>query len=347
MLVYCLIFLVYGLAFAKESDWSERLQGEFAAIDAESDGALGVYVKRLGDGEEASYQGERAWYLSSTTKVPVAVFLLRQVERGEISLDQEAILKETDFVDGAGELQRMKPGTRVSVRRLLRNMLVQSDSSATDILVRLLGEEALNDFLEEMGGFSRFTTILQVRFDAYGELHPKATSLTNLDFIALKREKGFSRRRAAFARKIGVDEEDLQAPSLEEAFERYYRRGINSGSLTGYGKFLERLVRGELLSSQHTKLLLSHMQSITTGERRLKAGFPEGAVFAQKTGTQVRRICNMGVLDPVVKRVVIAACVEKFSNQAAAERVLRRVGAVIGSTEKKYLRPARLSASGM
>jgi beta-lactamase class A len=48
----------------------------------------------------------------------------------------------------------------------------------------------------------------------------------------------------------------------------------------------------------HTALVLDAMERITTGDRRIKAGLPAGVSFAQKTGTQISRACNVGVVHP-------------------------------------------------
>lgn len=307
--------------------WQGPLEAKLAELDRAAPGELGVYVKRLKDGAVVSYQSARPWYLSSTVKVPVAVALLKKVESGQLSLSQQLTLQRSDYVDGAGELQRTKPGTKFSVRSLLERMLVHSDSTATDMLIRLIGVDYLNDFLGD--GFGELTTILQVRYDAYGELHPKATRLSNTDFIEFKRARDYKERVGVFAGRLGLKRDDLVAQTIEEAFERYYRRGYNSSTLDAYGELLEKLVKGKLLNPEHTKMVLGFMEKITTGERRLKAGLPRGTEFAQKTGTQIGRICNAGVVNPSGDAVVVIACVEKFTNQANAEALLKSVGSAM------------------
>jgi beta-lactamase class A len=323
------LFLILAV-FAQGASWQEPLESRLAALDESAPGSLGVFVKRLKDGQTVSYHGDRPWYLSSTVKAPVAVALLKKVEKGELSLSQQLTLRASDYVDGAGDLQRTKPGTRFTVRSLLERMLVHSDSSAADMLIRLIGADYLNAFLGN--GFGQITTILQVRYDAFGELHPKAKTLANTDFIEFKRVRDYGERLGVFRRRLGLARNELRAPSIKAAFERYYERGLNSASLEAYGELLEKLVKGELLNAENTKMLLGFMERITTGERRLKAGFPKGTEFAQKTGTQVGRICNMGVVRPSGDALVVAACVEKFSDQAGAENLLKRVGKALVET---------------
>jgi beta-lactamase class A len=48
-------------------------------------------------------------------------------------------------------------------------------------------------------------------------------------------------------------------------------------------------------------MILSHginMREIATGTHRIQAGLPPGTAFAPKTGTQLERACNLGVIDP-------------------------------------------------
>ena len=321
----CLALAACGAAQSQEES---RLQSQLEELDAETDGELGVFVKRAGGDGAVTHDASRPWYLSSTIKVPVAIVLMLEVEAGRIPLDRELTLKESDAVDGAGELQGRPAGSKVSVGELLEKMLVQSDSTATDLLIREVGEGRLNAFLRSRG-FGEATTLLQVRYDAYGELHPDARKLTNRDFIELKRT-GADERHAAFAEKIGVPESELRAGSVAEAFERYYRKGLNSAPLDAFGRLLEDLVEGRLLSGESTKLILRHMLAVTTGERRIKAGLPGGTPFAQKTGTQIARICNVGIVEPgEPDALIVAACVEKFSSQSDAEAVLARVGRLV------------------
>jgi len=314
-------------------------------MDAKSAGNLGVYLKEIKTGDEVAYQAERPWYLSSTTKVPIAIALLREVEAGKISLSQKLVLQSSDYVDGAGELLSRKPGESFTVSFLLNRMLTLSDSSATDMLVRLVGEEKVNAFVAEQGGFGKLTTILGVRYGAFGELHPNAAKLTNLDYLSFKKGKTYDERLQLFAQGIGVNRTALRATSIEAAFERYYAKGENSASLKAFGLMLEKLKTGKLLNAKHTKLMLDTMAKTTTGSQRIKAALPAGAVFAQKTGTQVGRICNVGLVNSTLPdALVVAACVEKFSSFADAEKLLREVGEVVADWCKGKCGKSTLSA---
>jgi beta-lactamase class A len=312
------------------TDWVGALTEELERIDRRMPGDVGVFVKHLGEGRELQRGGERSWYLASTIKVPVAIAVLEKVAAGGLTLSEKVTLKDTDFIDGAGDLKLQPAGKRFTVAELLAKSIENSDSIATDMLIGLVGVDELNRRIQAWtgGGFGPITTIQQVRRDVYGALHPGAADLTSRDLMKLREAQAGEPRLRAFAEALGIARSELAADSFEAAFERYYATGKNSARLEAFASILEKLVRGELLTAEHTALLLKHMERITTGSRRIQAGLPPGASFAQKTGTQIRRACNVGVLNPRSGKdaVVVAACAAEFENLKQAEEALRGLG---------------------
>lgn len=309
------------------SDLAERIE----QIDEQMTGRLGVYVKRLDNGEELNHRTDRDWYLASTIKIPLAIALLQQVEEGELSLTQKLILAESDYVDGSGELLYADPGTEYTLDQLIQRSTEHSDSTATDMLIRLVGEDAFNQRLSDAiaeEGFNRITTIVQVRSDAYAEVHANAAALTNMDFIHLRRADTLDERYERLLEKLEIEPEEANATSLFDAFDRYYERGINAGDLAAMGKVLENLVRGDYLNADNTERLLGYMRNVNTGDQRIKAGLPNGAQFAHKTGTQINRACNVGILnsDSPENAVVVAACAEGHGNVVNAEKAFADLG---------------------
>lgn len=313
------------------------LQEKIGQIDEETPGNLGVYIKNLENGQIVNYNADRLWYLASTVKIPLAIAILQKVEKGELSLDDELTLDESDKVDGSGDLIWQEPGTTYTIETLLSKMLKNSDSTATDMLIRFVGADRLNRQIREnmvSEGLEPITTILQVRYDAYGEMHENAANLSNLEIISLKGVVSLSERLNELLRLLSIDENNLQAPTIVEAFERYYERKLNSGRLDTMGLLLERLLEGELLSEEHTGLLLDIMEGATTGDRRIKAGLPEGTRFSHKTGTQIGRACNTGVVYPQngEKPIIVAACMEKHLAVREAEEAFEKIGRSLAET---------------
>jgi beta-lactamase class A len=314
------------------TDWIPELEKRLSGIENSLDGSFGIYIKHLGDNRSLGHNTDRPWYLASTTKIPIAVAVLRKTETGEISLDDELILSESDFVDGAGDILRQKPGTAYKISVLLEKMIQDSDNSATDMLFRLIGEEELNQVVRETmvaEGFNRITSILQVRHDAFSEFHENARNLSNLDILFVNSSRCRDERMSRLANRLAINANELRAGSIVEAFERYYQRHLNSGNLEAMGLLLERLYRGELLSQENTRYLLDVMAGVRTGDRRIKAGLSSGYRFYHKTGTQINRTVHVGIIHPVEGShghpVIVAACVNS-SSLADAERALMQIG---------------------
>ncbi len=322
-----------GVPAARSSSSAmDALHSRVAAIDGAMAGSLGVYVKDLRTGDELEYNADRPWYLSSTIKVPVAIAVLAQVEAGALDLQQTLELKESDFVDGAGRMLFEEPGTRHGIADLLRRSIVESDSTATDMLLREVGERQLQRSLARWAtGFGTITPILDVRYAVYGQLHPGVANLGNRQLVSLRQAEAGEPRLAALAQLLGVERSELGNVAFDDLFESYYATGANSASLTGFGRLLERLARGELLEPSNGALLLDHMRVIETGSRRIQAGLPAGFTFAQKTGTQIQRACNVGIVERNREpRLIVAACAERFGDLRRAEQSFRQLGDALG-----------------
>ncbi len=307
------------------------LGDRFERIDDDLDGQLGVYVQRLSDGAEARHRVDRPWYLASTVKVPLAVVALRQVETGTLALDQRLTLTAADYVDGGGALLYAEPGTVFSLRNLLERMIRDSDNTATDMVIRLVGEENANARMRALipdRPLNPVTTLLQVRQDAYGTIHDDVANLTNWDFIEIRAAGEEPRRYQVLMDKLAISADQAQLPSVRDAFERYYEEGLNSGRLDTLGAWLHQLAEGNLLNREHTALLLGFMSDLNTGKNRIQAGLPKGTPFAHKTGTQIARACDAGLIYPTdpERAVVVVTCAEGFNDLDDAEAAFRRVG---------------------
>lgn len=307
------------------------LRDTFERIDDDLDGRLGVYVKRIRDGAEVRHRVDRPWYLASTIKVPLAVVALRQVEKGTLELDQRLTLTAADYVDGGGTLLYAEPGTVFSLRTLLERMIRDSDNTATDMVIRLVGEEEANARMRALISerpLNPVTTLLQVRRDAYGTIHDDVANLTNWDFIEIRAAGAEARRYQVLMDKLAISADQARLPSVRDAFERYYEEGLNSGRLGTLGAWLQQLAEGNLLNREHTALLLGFMSDLNTGKNRIQAGLPEGTPFAHKTGTQIARACDAGLIHPTdpERAVVVVTCAEGFDDLDDAETAFRRVG---------------------
>lgn len=221
------LFALSIAAVAQADDWRPVLQKEIEAIDQDFSGDLGVYIRHLGTGQQVAHNTDQDWYLASTTKIPLAIVLMQKAENEGLDLAQKLTLRASDYVDGTGDLLWVDPGASYSLEELNRRSIVDSDSTATDMLIRFLGETSLNEEAARLvpEGLGPITTILQVRYDAYSEVHPRVSVLSNRDFIDLKTANTYKSRYGMLLEKLDITASEADANGVREAFERYYQRG--------------------------------------------------------------------------------------------------------------------------
>lgn len=114
-----------------------------AARAAEKGGmVVGVSVLHLESGRRAAHRGGERFQMASVFKVPVAIATLGAVGKGALGLDQEVEIRKADRREVGPLWDEWKPGTRVTVARMVDVMLVHSDNTAADRLIALLGGPA-------------------------------------------------------------------------------------------------------------------------------------------------------------------------------------------------------------
>jgi len=316
--------------------WAADLEGRLRAIDARYAGDIGVYVHHIGRDESWGFRADETWYLASGVKVPVAIAVMREIEQGWLTLDTRVTLQVTDFVDGAGQTNSHRAGTRLPISYLLEQMIIHSDNTATDVLIRTVGLGQVNAVAAELIAAQgvQITSLADVRRRTYGMLHSGAAGLSSQDLLALQRAGSGQARVDKLAQLLAVRRGDFLLPDLDSAFESYYATHANSATLRDYGRMLTSLQEGLALDPDSTRYLLGVMNRVQTGRQRIRAGLPAGASFAHKTGTQYRRLCDSGIvtMPPVAGtrpvQVVIAACVRGTAG-ATGERALRDIGAAV------------------
>ena len=141
-------------ACAAPAQTLDALQKEMGRVSAVAGGVAGAAAIHVESGRAASWNGAMRFPMASTFKVAVALQLLHRVDTEEVRLDQMVELKPVDLHPGSGALTSLlnKPGIMLSVQNLMDLMLLVSDNSATDVLLRLAGGvEAVNERLRTLG----------------------------------------------------------------------------------------------------------------------------------------------------------------------------------------------------
>lgn len=131
-----------------------ELDARFAAIRATlgPGGRLGVAAIDTGSGREIGFDSGSRYGMASTFKLPLAGFVLKLVERGELSLDDELPFGPSDPLDNSPTVEANLALGRLPVRQLCAGIVEVSDNSAANILLRRTGGPvALTRFLRACG----------------------------------------------------------------------------------------------------------------------------------------------------------------------------------------------------
>ncbi|WP_340647078.1 class A beta-lactamase [Phenylobacterium sp.] len=247
-----------------------KLTTEVSEIaDRARPGVLGVGLMNLESAETWDFNGERRFPMQSVFKAPLGAAVLAEVDAGRLRLDDPITLTEGDLSPPLSPIADAYPVRRdYTVRELLTAATGASDNTAADVLMKKIGGPGavtawlVGEKIEELR-IDRYERQLQPDSIGMASFRP-AWKGQQAYMAAFNTVPPATRRRAAAA--YLADPQDTATP-----------RGV----LT----FLDKLDDGELISPASKTLLLQIMTQTTTGQDRLKAGFPSGSSLAHKTGT--------------------------------------------------------------
>jgi beta-lactamase class A len=248
----------------------EALEARIGAIAPEAGGTVGVCVLHLESGRGASLHGGQALPMASVFKLPVAIELLRRVDRGALSLDQKVALSPGDMRFHSLIAERARAGSvTMSIGELLEAMIVDGDNTAADRLLPLAGgPEVITAQLEEAG----FPDIrvdrseAELAFDFSGVSNPPPRATWSLAVL-----------RAAID---GVPEEARRA-----AYSRFLNDPRDTATPDAMVQLLRSVQEGRRLSKESRERLLKLMSKTRAGPDRLRGKLPSGTPVAHRTGT--------------------------------------------------------------
>ena len=284
-----------------------RLQQKLDALAQRArPGTLGVAVLDLQNGVEAGVHAAQAFPMMSVFKAPVAAAVLACVDAGKLSLQQQVTLTRADVISGSAvpSIGAHFRGERMTftVEQLLKAAVSESDSTAADALVKVVGGPQM------VTAFLRAHGIDGMRVD--------------LD------EAGVGR----VFQDLEPGQEIPANESAQASLERY-RRGFkaflaaptNRSTPDAAVLFLRKLHGHELLTPASTQHLLDLMAAQTI-PNRLREGVPRGVRLADKAGTsysldgRTAAFNDIGILSGPDGHTVIVAAFLTDSHASEAQR---------------------------
>lgn len=132
-----------------------ELEAEIAKIAEEARGKVGVAAVVLETGEAAFLNADDRYPMQSVYKLPISMAVMEQVRLAKLNLNQEIGVVPDEFVRKgmASPLRDRNPnGGKFTIRELIRLALVESDGTASDVLMRVAGGASeIQNYLSQIG----------------------------------------------------------------------------------------------------------------------------------------------------------------------------------------------------
>jgi len=280
-----------------------ELEKQIADIARDAKGKVGVTSVLLETGDTAGLNANQHYPMQSVYKLPISMAVTDQIDRGRHNLDEKITVMKTDFVRKGqrSPLRDENPnGGEFTIRELMRLALVESDGTASDVLLRILG----------------------------GPLEAQAY-LTKIGIHDIK--------IVSYEREIGGTDWDIQYKNwatptaavelLRILYERQKSEPTSNSQPTN----------SEPNGQTHARLLLQFMADSMPGARRLKGLLPPGTPIAHKTGTSGARnniesaTNDIGIITlPNGNHIVIAVLVsDSPANEKTREGVIAKIAKAV------------------
>jgi len=245
------------------------LEAELAGIASASSGAVSVTVLNLRSGERASVGGQTARPMMSVFKLPLAVAALVDVDRGVLRLDQAMPITASELRRSGPIAEAWRRGeTAPSLASLLTHMLQESDNTAGDKVVTILG-----------GGAKVTARLRNLGLEGITIRGPEIARDAALTCVgALAPDGGWTLDELEACPKP-------DATALAAAVRSEIDSPPDNATTDAMVELLARIKQDTILTETSCKWLLSTLAATHTGAARLRGRLPPDARVAHKTGT--------------------------------------------------------------
>jgi beta-lactamase class A len=321
MLMWRLIGLAVLLTMLSSPTAAAAATPDLAALNARleqiirtSSGDVGVALAHVESGARLSIHGDQRFPMASVYKLPIAIEALAQVAEGKLELSRAVTLGPND-IRACCTLSRRYPrgGVTLTLSDLIELMMIESDNSAVDAVLKLVGGPAVVERRLRAQGFNDINVN---RYDAQ----------ISLEMCGVREAVAESDWTLQLQRRLisAVTPADLR-----DARARYTSDPRDTSTPDDMAALLVRLQRGDLLPWPYGQQLIERMSHAKTGPRRLKARLPPDTIVAHKTGTTDVVINDVGIitLPEGGGHLVLAVFVKNGGPRGAMQHAIAEIAA--------------------
>jgi beta-lactamase class A len=155
LLVLVLIGSLTGSLHAQSDAQRQHIRSQTDArlqtIVDTTDSVLGVAALDLVGDDDFLINADQVFPQGSAIKIPILMTVYQQAEAGRFALSDRRPLTDAEKVGGSGFLQTLGSGSELTIYDLCVLMISISDNTATNMLIDLVGMEAVNQTMADLG----------------------------------------------------------------------------------------------------------------------------------------------------------------------------------------------------
>ncbi|WP_373419390.1 MULTISPECIES: class A beta-lactamase, subclass A2 [Aquimarina] len=148
-------FLIFLIIFAQGySQKIETLKQKIEDIINSKNAVVGVAINGMETKDSLSINGQRHFPMQSVFKFPIALTILSEIDKGNLSLEQKIDIKKSELLPGLWSPIRKKypEGATLTIAEIIKYTVALSDNAGCDVLLKLLGEpQAVEHYFSKLG----------------------------------------------------------------------------------------------------------------------------------------------------------------------------------------------------
>ncbi|MBO8162712.1 MAG: serine hydrolase [Brevibacillus sp.] len=114
-------------------------------------GTWGIVLEDLRTGDSWTLCPDEPFYAASLIKLPIMAAIFADVFEQKYALADKIPVRAEDIVGGAGILQHLSVNQEYTIYDLVTLMIIQSDNTATNVLIDRVGRERIREIMDKAG----------------------------------------------------------------------------------------------------------------------------------------------------------------------------------------------------
>ncbi len=154
-LIFKIVLLIIFISLRSIFPQDDNLKTKISNIIKQAKGTVGVAVIGIENHDTITINNNYKYPMQSVYKFPLALYVLRKVDEGKLSLDQKIHLTKENLLPNTwSPLHKKYPNANVDVAlcEVLTYTITESDNNGCDILFQLVGGTAnVNKYVHSLG----------------------------------------------------------------------------------------------------------------------------------------------------------------------------------------------------